>query len=420
MSKRISVLIGGCSLLFLFFGIAAAAEPEIVLMHDKGGAPNYQPVYEAMSDACFEATGVAFKQVPYPTTEIHMAAVRTALPTNKAPELFTWWSTYRMKPLIDAGLLADLTNLWDARKGEYDPGVRGAFEFNGRVYGLPGSMAYWVVWYHKPLFEQYGLSRPNTWDEFIELCDFFKSRDIIPLGATVQGRWPTFIYTEQFLVGMDPDFYEALMVGKAKYTDETAVKAFEVYKDMLKKGYFSDPGTDIWTDFPRLFGQGKAAMILMGSWYAVTLESAGLKIGEDFDAFLMPSVNPKSGKVVIYEASSPVLVGKKSVGLKDALKVAAWWLTPEGQYMFGSLSGGQIPCNTATDISYLPQVKQNIVKTLKTEGYRLVNRYWEATPTDICEEAVDKFAEFILKPDAYMQVLGDLEKIAQDYWREHK
>ena len=100
--------------------------------------------------------------------------------------------------------------------------------------------------------------------------------------------------------------------------------------------------------------------------------------------------------------------------------MASWWLTPEGQYMFGSLSGGQIPCNTATDISYLPQVKQNIVKTLKTEGYRLVNRYWEATPTDICEEAVDKFAEFILKPDAYMQVLGDLEKIAQDYWREHK
>ena len=66
-----------------------------------------------------------------------MAAVRAALPTNKAPDLFTWWSTYRMKDLIDQGLVADLTDLWDKHKAEYPQGVRDAFTFNGKVYGLP-------------------------------------------------------------------------------------------------------------------------------------------------------------------------------------------------------------------------------------------------------------------------------------------
>ena len=59
---------------------------------------------------------------------------------------------------------------------------------------------------------------------------------------------------------------------------------------------------------------------------------------------------------------------------------------------------------------------QNIVKQISEKQYRLVNRFWEATPTDICEEAVDKFAEFILDPSKMDQILADLDKIADTYW----
>lgn len=63
------------------------------------------------------ATGVSFTQSPYPDTTTYQAAVRAALPTDKAPDLFTWWSTYPMKDLVDAGLVADLST--------YDPHGRG-------------------------------------------------------------------------------------------------------------------------------------------------------------------------------------------------------------------------------------------------------------------------------------------------------
>jgi hypothetical protein len=57
---------------------------------------------------------------------------------------------------------------------------------------------------------------------------------------------------------------------------------------------------------------------------------------------------------------------------------------------------------------------------LDTEKYRILNRFWEATPTPICDVAVDKFAEFILNPASVDRVLSDLDKIADEYWSKNK
>ena len=119
---------------------------DIVLMHDKGGAPDWQTPLTAMAKICQEKLGITFVPTPFPTTDVFMSAVRTALPTNKAPELFTWWSDFRMKPLVDSGLVEDVTPLWEKYKDEYDPAFRSAFEFDGKVYGVPTNLAYWIVY----------------------------------------------------------------------------------------------------------------------------------------------------------------------------------------------------------------------------------------------------------------------------------
>ena len=89
----------------------------LIMMHDKGGNPNYQPFYEKVGVDAKAAIGVGFTPTPYPDTNTFIAAVRAALPTSKAPDLFTWWSTYRMKDLIDQGLVADTTELWNPPPG---------------------------------------------------------------------------------------------------------------------------------------------------------------------------------------------------------------------------------------------------------------------------------------------------------------
>ncbi len=402
----------------------AAAKPEekkaaasLILMHDKGGNPNYQPFYEEVGKKANEAIGVGFTPTPYPTTDVFIAAVRAALPTNKAPDLFTWWSTYRMKDLIDQGLVAELTDVWDMHKSEYAQGIRDAFTFNGKVYGFPYSLEYWGVWYNKDVFAKYNLSVPKTWDEFLKVCDTLRKNNVNPMAQTVQGRWPTFILFEEMVARQDPNLYVDLCEGRAKYSDPRVKKAFQVWADLINKKYFTDPSADLFADVPRLFNSGEVAMVPCGSWYYTVLTSNGVPESK-CDFFIMPPHNASSGKVAIMEAA-PVLVSKNAPNLGAAKKVADWWMSPEGNGVFAKLTS-QFPPNAKTDISFMPAVKANIAKFLNAEGYRILNRYWEATPTPICESAVDKFAEFILNPGSLDKVLADLDKIADEYWAKNK
>src|SRR5579875_3579921 len=54
-----------------------------------------------------------FKAVPYAGTTTYQAAVRTAARTSRAPDLFTWWSGWQMRDMVNAGLATDVSALWD-------------------------------------------------------------------------------------------------------------------------------------------------------------------------------------------------------------------------------------------------------------------------------------------------------------------
>ena len=401
----------------LLVGISFAGAQNLILMHDKGGNPNYQPFFEKVGQMAKDAVGVEFTPTPYPDTSTYIAAVRAALPTDKAPDLFTWWSTYRMKDLIDQGLVADMTDLWDKHKAEYPKGVRDAFTFNGKVYGFCDVVEYWGVWYNKAVFAKYNLSVPTTWQQFLAVCDTLKKNGVTPMAQTVQGRWPTFIVFEEMVARQDPQLYVDLCDGKVKYTDPRVKQAFAVWADLINKGYFTDPSTDLFSDVPRLFNSGEVAMVPCGSWYLTVLTGNGVP-EDNADIFIMPPVNPKAGKVVILEAS-PILIGAKAPNLAAAKEVADWWMGPEGNAAFAKLVN-QFPPNSKADASFLPASKVALKQKIVSENYRVLNRYWEATPTPICEKAVDKFAEFILKPSSVNTVLADLDKIAADYWAKNK
>ena len=141
------------------------------LLHDKGGNPNYQPYFEEMGAKTEELFGIGIEPVPYPTTDVFIATVNASLSTKDAPDMFTWWSTWRMKDLIDQGLLAPTTALWDKHKDEYSEGLRNAFTFDGEAYGYSYTQEYWPVWYNKEVFAKYDLKEPKTWAEFEAVCD---------------------------------------------------------------------------------------------------------------------------------------------------------------------------------------------------------------------------------------------------------
>ncbi len=396
---------------------AAEEKAELVLMHDKSGSPSWGPLFDAMSEATEEAIGIGFTNTSFPATDIYMSQIRSSLVTDEAPNLFTWWSTYRMKELADKDVLADLSALWDKHESEFGTDLRNAFTFDGTAYGFPFNSEYWVVWYNKDVFKEYGLSPPDTWDEFIEICETFKSNDIPAMMSTVEGRWPTFIMFEEMIVGEDPDLYVDLCEGRVKYSDPRVRAAFVKWGDLIRNGYFTEPGYDVWAGGARDFNQGDVGMALFGTWYfAATLTANGVP-EEKIGAFILPSHNPAAGKNVILEVG-PLLVSKNATNLEDTLRVADYWMSPEGNAAFAETLDSY-PANPKSNADFLPAVKVELFDKIGDEDYRLLNRYWEATPTPICEVAVDEFARFIINPDSLDEVLANLDKVADEYWNNN-
>ena len=419
-SRRLTLLAAlalGSALTQTALAQTAPTQTTVELYNDK---PNWNPNYDKVGQLGAQG-GAGFRGVTYADTSSYQAAVRTSLTTSKAPALFTWWSGYRMKDLVDAGLLQDLTPLWtkQIKSGAYSAEAAKAFTFGGKVYAIPNNLAYWVVFYNKKTYADAGISVPKTWAQLEANNAKLKAKNITPFGQTVEGRWPGFIWFSEFLIRQNPDFYERLVIGKAKYTDAPVKKVFDTWKSWMDKGYLSDAslsfGTSGTNGMAKLFAQGKLANILAGDWYASTLQDSGLEPGNDYGVFIMPNESAAARPAVIFEAA-PILLSKNAASKADALKVADFWMSAKAQKAWDDLQSFT-PVNK--QVQPANPVTADLVKQVNTGNYRLINRIWEATPTEIIEPAVDELGKFMLKSASGAQVMTNLQKLADTYWSKH-
>lgn len=407
--KRLAVT---AALLATFAGSAFAQTVDFY--HDKA---NWQ---EAFNGALAKSP-VPVKVTPYADTSSYQAAVRASLKTPSAPGLFTWWSGYRMKDLVDAGLVADVSDIWKkyTDAGLYSPSLAAGYTFDGKIYAVPVNIAYWVVFYNKKVFDQYKLTPPKTWDDLEKINATLKQNNVTPFGATVDGRWPAFIWFEEFMIRQDPKLYNDLMNGKAKYTDPGVQQVFAKWKEWIDKGYFTDPsisfGTAGTNSMAAEFAQGKLGMILVGTWYVSTLTGAGLS-ADDIGAFIMPNEKPDMQPAVIVE-SGPLLVAEKSSQKADALKVADYWMSAPAQQAWVDAQDFP-PINK--DVKAKSPLISDITATVINGKYDQINRFWEATPSDIAEAAVDEIGNFMVHPDTAAQVQQNLQTLADKVWAAQK
>jgi multiple sugar transport system substrate-binding protein len=379
--------------------------------HDKA---NWQ---DAFTKVLAGAEGATVTATPYADTSTYQAAVRATLRTPSAPGIFTWWSGYRMKDLVDAGLVADVSDLWKkyTDAGLYNPSLASAYTFDGKIYGIPNLVAYWVVFYNKKVFADAGVAAPTTWEELEATAAALKGKGVTPFGATVQGRWPAFIWFEELLVRQNPDFYNRLMTGEAKYTDPEAQAVFAKWKEWIDAGYFTDPSIDFGTAgsnaMASQFAQGKLAMILVGTWYAGTLVEAGMA-AEDIGVFIMPNATADMGPAVIFE-TGPLLISENSAQKADALKVADYWMSAAAQQTWTNEMDFP-PVNS--EVTAKSPLISELAGQIISGNYNQINRFWEATPPEIAEAAVDELGVFMLDTSKADQVMTNLQALADKVW----
>jgi raffinose/stachyose/melibiose transport system substrate-binding protein len=175
--------------------------------------------------------------------------------------------------------------------------------YNGKLYGIPVSGDLWVIYYNKKLFADAGVtSVPTTIEDLEALAPKFKAQGIIPMVTDGKDAWPLSITFDAFAERVSGDFsrVQKALDRKAKFTDPDFVEGARQLQKFVQSGLFqedlmvSDYGAS-----RNLFGQGKAAMYLMGSWEVGLGTDANFS--DDFknnvDAFKLPVLKNGKGKI---------------------------------------------------------------------------------------------------------------------------
>ena len=200
---------------------------------------------------------------------------------------------------VTNGYLLDLTPYLTAPRADgttwlsdFNPVFQPAMKYQDKYYAVPEEVYIWMLHYNKQMFDKWNLQPPTTWADLLNLCDTIKKvgGGVAPIAVTGQvnfyvGMW--FDSLVQRIVGTQKVMDYLYGDNNMKLSDDPGFlqAAQEVEKlktnNCLINGY---QGTDF-TTTQLYFFQGKAAMILMGSWLETEMKAS---IPPDFQLAVAP------------------------------------------------------------------------------------------------------------------------------------
>ena len=241
----------------------------------------YQSSGEETGDRWMEDNVALFQEL-HPNIKIEVTAntygdqyltqITTMMATGRPPDVFASWTLGRLEPFVSAGRVYNLKP-----ELEKDPGFAEFLQqeplasttFNGGIYGIPHNLAAELVYYNKEVFDQFGLTVPTTYDEFLNIVEVLKANDIIPIALgnaeTWTGTIPYMMITER-VGGLDT--YERVVIeGNGQWTEEPFVKSAELLQELIAMGAFEPNVNGIRPEEARgKFMTGKAGMWMNGTW----------------------------------------------------------------------------------------------------------------------------------------------------------
>jgi|GEM_PF-1543202 len=229
---------------------------------------------------------------------------------------------------IQAGYLTDLTDLVKDFQGNYIEGKSDRCLSNGRLYCVPNGLAAIGMFYNKKMFAERGLSEPKTWDDLIKICEAFKKDGIYCFADSGVASWPMEQTVYPFITKVfadDPQMFDKLAAGTAKYTDPVWVDTFKQIDAFYKAGYIdpNSPGYDL-DAYTAQFLTGKVPMLAQGSYYNGRVKTFPI---DDLGVFPVPL--PGTDKTVVpADVVSYLAINKSTSQVAPSVAFLKWFADP--------------------------------------------------------------------------------------------
>ncbi len=236
--------------------------------------------------------------------------------------------------------LVDLTDyITDDIYDDFHESAWKHFYYQDKLYAMPETQTFNVMYYRTDIFEEMGLNPPNTWDEFYEALAVIKSKN---LGVGISE-----IDSANLGVSASLSLFTALMMQrgqKSYYTDdlsktlfdtEIAYQAFTDWSDLYTK-YKIDRQIDLYSRFR----SGEVPLALGSIAIYVQIQQAAPEIRGLWKMAPYPGTMKEDGSIDRSQTSTDtgcmmLKAAEKHNVTDECFEFMKWWVSADAQSKYG-------------------------------------------------------------------------------------
>lgn len=343
--------------------------------------------------------------------EAYKNAIRNFL-TADPPDLANWYAANRMRPFVEAGLFADISDVW-ANNGLMDSLASSVLSstIDGKQYAIPYTYYQWGIYYNRDAYKAAGVDVPGpegvTWDQFLANCEKFKAAGIDCVTTGSSALWPVagiFDYVSMRTNGYQ--FHSDLAAGKVSWTSPEVAAVFDNFGKLQPFVTANHAAID-WQDAAALLVQGKAANYVMGN-FAVGVFKEGGMTNDNLGFMVFPEITP--GIPRAEEAPTDTIhLTSGAKNPEDAKKFLAFMASAEAQSKWNA-AVGQLPTNKNATVDAADPFLTAGFQALSTATGGIAQFWDRDADAEYAKVGMEGFQQFLVQPDQREAILARLEQ----------
>ncbi|MGW4928666.1 ABC transporter substrate-binding protein [Agromyces sp. NPDC004153] len=327
--------------------------------------------------------------------------IRTLLVKDKAPDVITLNANGNFGRLAQAGVFYDFSD--EPVLQTINPAVQEILADLGNAEGEVNGLGYVNnangVIYNQQIFEEQGLEVPETWDEFIAVCDALQDAGIVPFYGTLADSWtglPSFNALGAYPA--QDDFFEQMREEGEDVGPDSEVSFQKDFAEAMDQQYelfsYTQEGYrgKTYDDGNAAFANGEVAMLMQGIWAVNPIKG----INPDIRAgiFPYPAGDDPDDRLLVSGVDVVVTMGKDTPHREEALRFVEYLFQKDVIEEFGA-SQNMVPSVEGAQLSDDPAIQS--VAPWFDEG-RITGFIDHQIPPSIPLAAIDQ--EFLFTGDA--------------------
>lgn len=248
-----------------------------------------------------------------------MTILKTRFIKEDYPDIIAIGGDVNYSNFLDADLFMDVSDfegVKNIKQSYLDMEKELEFTPHEGIYGLPYAANAAGILYNEDMFVEHGWEIPETWDEFIALCDTIEEESIVPIYLGFKDTWTCLAPWNALAVGLtDSDVYN--QVNKGNTTFEKEYKEVAEKMKMLLNYAEPNPYAYSYNDACTAFARGEAAMYTIGSYAVPQIKSVNPDM--NINSFTFPANESKEDNVLNSGIDLNFAVMKESSEKKEAI-----------------------------------------------------------------------------------------------------